>query len=221
MRPNQMTLITATLLAVFLVGCSKKSATPPEETPTPTTTPPPTSMAQSAKGQIRFKADLRIENDFASILSLSGPVCTELGQYSCAGDVHKVALGGVDPYTGGVYEPAERTGVTSPLIVERVALSACDKRVQADFADTTAAIIFRNLPLDNSGKITNPGASEVADAVDTLARRAWLRPARNDEIAAIVGLYSDVEISGAADPAQQWAKLSCMVVLTSMETLFY
>ena len=222
MRPN--TLHTIVLLAAFgvaLAGCKKENpGTPPDVSPTPT--PPGGQIATSENAAVRFKGDLRITRDFSMALGLDeSELCDELGQYSCAGDVHKVALGGVDPYVGGVYERTFETGVTAPLIVERIALAGCAQRVDEDFADPTGALIFRNMDVDAGGALVDPGASELDDAVTTLARRAWLRDPRGNEVQTLRGLYLQIEASGEPEPARQWAVSACMVVLTSMETLFY
>ena len=95
----------------------------------------------SARGNLRFKGPERLANDFAAALDLRpSDVCNELGQYPCATFVHNVALGGVDPYGPGLYEPSGITAVTTPLAVERMALAACTRRVDADLTTGEPAI---------------------------------------------------------------------------------
>ena len=146
--------LTVLMAAVLMVAACKKEDKPGDPQVSPTPTPPIGEMATSEKAEVRFKGDRRLAQDFAVALGLSpSGLCQELGQYDCTGNVHKVALGGVDPYEGGVYERALETGVTAPLIVERVALAGCAQRVDADFADPTGALIFRNLELDANGAL--------------------------------------------------------------------
>lgn len=215
-------LTLCVVVALGAAACKKDNpgGGDPEVSPTPT--PPVQDTAQSEKAELRFKGDLRITRDFSSALGLDeSELCAELGQYSCTGNVHKVALGGVDPYVGGVYERNYDSGVTAPLIVERVALAGCAQRVEEDFADPTGALIFRNLDLDGNGALVEPGALEVDQAITTLTRRAWLRDPRGNEIQHMRTLYLQIEAAGETEPARQWAVSACMVVLTSMETLFY
>jgi hypothetical protein len=84
--------------------------------------------ARSAKGNLRFKGDIRLTIDLAVALGLPfDQVCNELGQYACTYFVHPVALGGVDPYGKGIFESPTVTGVTTAVVVERVALSSSSR----------------------------------------------------------------------------------------------
>src|SRR5262245_47874324 len=94
----------------------------------------PDSALVSNKANVRFKGAERLRNAVAQALSLDpGEVCNELGKYSCADAVHTVALGGVDPYGAGLYEPFPDTAASTPLVVERLVLSACVLRAKRDF----------------------------------------------------------------------------------------
>lgn len=222
MHPKLTLLIVVCVLALPL-ACKKQSKpTEDDPTPTPTEPGPQDPVAQSAKALVRFKGDLRLARDFSAVLGLDrNELCTELGQYSCTDDVHKIGLGGVDPYEGGVYERAQSTGVTAPLIVERVAMSGCIRRVDEDFADPTGALVFRNLDVDADGRLEDVQSQVVDDAVTTLIRRSWLRDPRGNEVKHFRDLYTSLEGVDEPEPARAWATLTCVTVLTSMESLFY
>lgn len=182
---------------------------------------PTATLRTSAKARVRFKKAERYRNDLAQALQLNpNQVCQELGQYDCVEFVHTVALGGVEPYTLGITAPLDDTTATTPLAVERVALSACGQRVDADFADPDAALIFKSLPVD-SGTLSNPDAESVTQALTTLVQRSLLRDPRPEELSQLRALYGQITQDGAPEPARDWAVLSCFVVVTSLEALFY
>ncbi|MFZ5443190.1 MAG: hypothetical protein ACOZQL_24490 [Myxococcota bacterium] len=170
---------------------------------------------------MRFKGELRLTVDYAQALGLPlDQVCTELGQYQCTTFVHPVALGGVDPYGKGLYEALPVTGVTTPVVVERVALAACVRRVDLDLATPASALIFKNIPV-SGGKLTSPSGNEVRLAITELAQRAWLRNPTEREVQHLVQLAADVEATGAPDPAKAWMQAACFAAFSSVESVFY
>ena len=177
--------------------------------------------AKSATGVLRCMGDLRLTVDDAVGLGLPiDQVCNELGQYACTFFVHPVALGGVDPYGKGLYESLPTTGVTTPVVVERVALSACIKRVDLDLATPAAAVIFKAIPV-TAGKLTNPAGAEVRLALTELAQRAWLRDPSEGELAQLIQLNADIEATGVTDPAKRWMQAACFAAFSSAESVFY
>ena len=177
--------------------------------------------ARSAKGNLRFKGNERLTIDYAVALGIPFlEVCNELGQYSCSFLVHPVALGGVDPYGKGLFEPPPVTGATTPLVVERVALSACVKRVNLDLATPASALVFKAMPI-TAGRLSNPQAPEVRLALTELAQRAWLRDPTDAELALLVQLYPDLEATGVAEPAKVWMQAACFAAFSSAESVFY
>lgn len=179
------------------------------------------TLAQSAKANVRFKRAFRLTADYAQALSLPvGQLCNELGQYPCTTVVHPIALGGTDPYGVGLYEPLPFTGMSSPIVTDRVALSACLQRVQADLAAGGSAVVFKGVVPDGAGKL-NIESAEVREAIDSLYRRATLRRATDSEVGHLKQLYKDIEATGKAQAGQSWMTLSCFAVLTSVEALFY
>lgn len=174
----------------------------------------------SAKGNVRFKRNERITFDFGNALGLPyDTLCKELGQYSCSLFVHPLALGGVDPYGSGLYEPLPFTGVTSPLVVDRIALAGCSQRVEADLSSPLNAVIFKNIAIVG-GKV-DPGSVGATAAIDALYKRVMQRPPTAGELAHLAQLNADIVASGKPDPGKAWLTLSCFAVLTSVESIFY
>jgi hypothetical protein len=180
-------------------------------------------FAESAKGVVRFKRNVRLTVDFAQTLALTpAAVCNELGQYPCTTVVHALSLGGVDPYGSGLYEPLPFSGVTGPIAIDRTALSACTARVNADLANPAFGTIFKMISVNGqTGKLTNLESPEVGASLDTLYQRALLRDPTDQEKTHLKQLYKDIEATGKPDPAKQWMILSCFAVTTSVEFLFY
>ncbi|MBX7097594.1 MAG: hypothetical protein K1X89_07775 [Myxococcaceae bacterium] len=147
-------------------------------------------------------------------------VCNELGQYPCTTLVHPLALGGVDPYGSGLYEPLPFTGVTSPIVVDRVALSACLKRVNTDLGAPASALVFVGVVPDGSGKL-DPTAATSTAALTALYHRLLLRDPTPSEIGHLQQLYRDIEAKGRPNPGQDWMTLSCFAIASSVESVFY
>lgn len=178
-------------------------------------------LTRSEKARVRFKGQVLLRNDLAAALSLDpAALCREVGIYDCF-DVHRIPLRGVEPYTLGAYEPVEDTTVTTPLAVDRIALSACRDRAMADFGDAPSAVIWKGLSLGGSGELSDPNAPAVETALDLLYRRLLSRRALPEEIAKLRGLYTEVTAASEPNPARAWAILSCFAVATSEESLFY
>ncbi len=175
-------------------------------------------LARSDKARVRWKGEPILRSELASALALPGAdLCKELGTFDCF-SVHRVALGGVEPYTLGINEPFPDTAVTAPLAIERVALSGCRTRVDLDLATPASAVIFRDLPGDALPDLDAPA---VRGAIDRLYARFTSRAPHEDEARALLDLYADVTAANEPRPARAWAILSCFAVATSIESLFY
>ncbi|MBK6687565.1 MAG: hypothetical protein IPG45_24040 [Deltaproteobacteria bacterium] len=178
-------------------------------------------FAESAKANLRIKSNLRLRNDLAQALGLApNEVCLEMGQYSCTDFVHAVALGGVEPYTLGLNEPQSHTTLTTPIAVERVVMAACTKRALDDLG-SAQPVIWKDLGIAADGKLADPGTAGVTNSITTLYQRGLLRDPKAREIEHLTQLYRDLEADGGANPARDWAILTCFSVLTSLEALFY
>lgn len=209
------------LLSLALSACTGETGGPPSKNdPDP---PPGTGaiVTASTKANLRFKGPERLSLDLSAALELNAStLCNELGRYSCTGMVHKVALGGVDPYEKSVYEAPATLGVTAPIAIERVTLTACLARVEADLASPGNARIFRNIPLIN-GKLADPSGAPVQQAVVELARRAWARDPSAFEVTTLVTLARDLEAQATPQPAKTWMQAACFAVFSSTEAVFY
>ena len=158
------------------------------------------------KANVRFLGDRRIELHFTSVLGLDrGELCNELGRYNCV-DIHRVAIGGVDPYSLGLYEKLPETTATAPLAVDRLAFHGCRERVDRDAVVGSQPLIF---------------TADRAASIQTLYRRALSRDPNAEEIALLEDLYRDVMAANEADPERSFRILACYAVLTGVESLFY
>lgn len=176
--------------------------------------PSPTSPTAN----VRQKAPRQLRNDFAQALGLPPEqLCEELGGLSCTDEVHTVTLGGVEPDELGIYSPAQHSSATTPIAVERVALAACGRRVDADLAG--APVIF-DVPREGAA-LSDVDDPAVTTAITTLYRRALLRDPTPVELAHVRDLYAAVEGTGTDAPARDWAVGTCFAVLTTMESIFY
>lgn len=176
------------------------------------------ALARSEKARVRWKGEPILRSELATALQLPvADVCNELGSFDCFA-VHRVALGGVEPYSLGINEPFPDTAVTAPLAIERVALSGCRTRVDLDLGLPAQAVIFKDIP---GTAIADIRGAPVSAAIDRLYARFTSRRASPEETRALVDLYADVAASGDTRPGRAWAILSCFAVATSIESLFY
>jgi hypothetical protein len=179
-------------------------------------------IPESEKARVQFKRQRRLRADFAAALGFSADeVCKELDRFDCFVTVHNISLGGVDAYNLGIFEPLEETTKTTPIAMERIALTGCRNRVDLDLDTPESALIFKNLAMDASGGLADVNAASVDDAIDALYKRFALRRANPEEIAELRGFYETVTASGDTKAARSWAILACFMVSTSVESLFY
>lgn len=210
--------------SLALAGCddSKKAPTPetPDE-PGPMAEPEPDPMPDgltdelvpSRKARVKFKGGERYARDLAASLDLPrDQICSELGRYDCVA-VHAIALGGVEPYELGIDEPLETAPISAAIAAERVALSACSARVDADLADPANAVLV-------SFAAAEPTVGEREALAADLFDRILRRDATPDELTAVAAFYDEVAAESDA-PARDWARLSCLSIATMLEALFY
>jgi len=177
--------------------------------------PADAGFPKSPTARVKFKGADRLRNEFARILDIpAAEVCTEFGLYSCTDLVHKVALGGVEPYGLGLNEPLPFTTATTPLAVDRLALFACRTRVDQDLAVPGSAVIY-------SGTLSSADGDGVTGAITTLYERALLRLPKEAEVEELRQLHRDIGALGGATVERDWAIASCFAVTTTMEQLFY
>lgn len=177
--------------------------------------PPPEDAAASTRNHLLWKRAHAVEQDFARALELAPEaVCTELGSLSCVQRVHLASLGGHDPFSQGLYRPVDRPLVTTPLVLDRVALAACGQRVALDREGSP--VVFTALDLDGEA----PAADSAAyrDTVTALYRRFLAR----DPVDAELATLRDLLVDDDGDPiaADEFATLACFTVSTTTEFLF-
>jgi hypothetical protein len=193
-------------LASYLafIGCTANGFTPagPSDGGTgapDATAPDPDGVVASSKARLQFRGGEIYSSMLARGLELpKEELCRELGLYDCARDVHRIALLGVEPYRTGIIEPLENTVVSTPIAVERVALSACSQWAKRGVAGTRPEIATR------------------------LYQRLLQRDPEESEVVHLEALHASMAAEGP-DPEldQSWAAMSCFAVATTTEALFY
>lgn len=186
---------------------------------------PPTDVGSppvTAPRSFRFKRFDQLQGELERVLALApNEVCRELDRFDCATDVHRVALGGSEPYFANVYDPAAEPPLNMPLAWERVVLTACAHRVDRDLDDPGEAAWLTEVVIDGDGRL-DPSASATEDAVRRLYREAFLRNPTDAELAGWLDAYRQIEAEEPdGRPARSWARALCAAVLTSGEFVFY
>ena len=179
----------------------------------------PALPATSPKALVKLKTALRFRADVSRSLQIPElEVCRELGFLDCAG-LHQVVMGEADPYLSALYEPVPATSATSPLAYERVAVSACAQRVDADLS-SAAPLLFKGLDV-SGGAVADPNGPAMAESIRELYRRTLSREASDHEVATLTGAYASIAAADPTTPARSWALASCVAVTTSLENVFY
>lgn len=203
------------------LGLSLAACDGDKPAPAPSPQPAPEVVEEAAvpssRPRVQFKGGQRYATDLSEGLGLARlELCQELGRYDCVDQVHDITLGGVEPYKLRINKPLPVAPVTAPIAVDRVALSACDQRAERDFAAPEEAVIFGEVA---SGA---PDEAKYAAVSARLYERLLQREAEPAEVAALAGFVREVEEEVGAEAApREWATMSCFVVATSMEALFY
>ncbi|HEY4223695.1 MAG TPA: hypothetical protein VGO62_20200, partial [Myxococcota bacterium] len=175
-------------------------------------------FAISAKGDLRWKRAAAVQADLEKALALDdNSVCSEVGLAgTCFSLIHLVPLGGNDPVKGGLYKPLAEPGVTSSLSFDRVVLSACGIRADAEFLSAVPKVVFTNI--DFSAPSLSHDDPAVAADIKNLYHRLLAREPTADEVTQVARLADDV--NGAPVPPRDFAKMACYTVATTSEFLF-
>ncbi len=190
------TVLLSAVLGWVLAGCN----TEPDE------------PEVSNKARVVPKPGVVWGRDLAAGLGLAAwDLCRELGSIDCIEGAHQITLGGVEPTRLGIDEPIADPSVSSPIAVDRVAMSACSERYRLD-AEGDPVLFGPVLANNSEGK-----RREVSEQ---LVRRLLARQPKDTEIDALLALYADIE-PVADDAVRDWSIGACMVVATSTEALFY
>lgn len=201
------------LLAPLGLGCQDY---PAKVAPTPDAIVDgtPEGALPSLTSRLKARSGAVLANDLAQALELPREtVCNELGRYDCATEVHRIALGGVEPYVLGIQNPLSIAPITAPIAVDRMALSACTERARLDFEEMGQGLLS---PLVVAGGPSKAAREEVARA---LFQKLLRRDATADEIAETTAFYD--ELAGGENADRDYAILSCFAVATHVEAIFY
>jgi hypothetical protein len=125
--------------------------------------------------------------------------------------VHVFALGGNEPFLGR-FTPLAQPGLTTPLVVDRVALLACGERVRRDAEGTP--LVFTSLDL--SLPVVNSRTPGFRETVAELFRRLLAREATSEELNTVLALAEGERPLSA----RQAARLACFVIATTTEVMF-
>jgi hypothetical protein len=209
-RPSSVFWVLAS--ALLFGGCNA------DEQASPSSRPGSSDFQVSAKNDVLWKRRAALENDLARALELEpASLCIELGRARCT-DVHLMPLGGNDPFESGIFVPASEPLATTPVVIDRVLLSACGQRARLDQqAPAGQAVVFE--ALDLNGSAPSPDDARVTATVAALYRRLLARDPSPDELRVV----SDLTMNAASEPiaAVEFAILSCFAVGGSTEFLFY
>jgi hypothetical protein len=179
---------------------------------------PTERVAASRQARVKYKSGARYANDLAAALELErDAVCRELGRYDCVDEVHRIVLGGVEPYTLGVREPLPSIAVTAPIAQDRVALAACTTRIERDLAASEPVLL-------TAVDVDAPTPGELEAIARRLYDRILSREATPDEVSALAQFHATVtdELGESrASATRDWAILSCFMVATTLESIFY
>ena len=175
-------------------------------------------FAISAKADLRWKRSSALQNDLINALALdTSSVCSEVGlPGTCFSLIHLVPLGGNDPVKSGLYHPLAEPGVTSSLSTDRVVLSACGIRADAESIGAAPKVLWKNI--DFAAASLSHDDPAIKTDVTELYHRLLSRDPTADELAAVASLADDV--NGAPVNPRDFAKMACYAVATTTEFLF-
>lgn len=169
----------------------------------------------SARAKLQWKRVRAVEQDLMSALSLAqNEVCNELDRFSCARNVHTVALGGNEPFYKAMYKPLAEPSVTTSIAIDRMVLAACSFAAERDQAGT--AQVFTALDLDAA---TIADGADVDLTITNLFKRLHARLPTDAEVSEVKALLVDDD--GNAVSALDFAKTSCFAIGTMSEFIFY
>jgi hypothetical protein len=175
-------------------------------------------VVASRAPRVKYKSGARYAGDLAAALDLRrDTVCRELGRYDCVDEVHRIVLGGVEPYTLGVWEPLPAIGVTAPIAQDRVALAACTERIERDLAASEPVFLM-------AVDVDAPTPGQLEATARRFYDRILRREATPEEVSALAQFHSTVTDEPGergATATRDWAILSCFMVATTLESIFY
>lgn len=219
---ERLLLLGAVALATPSLGCQDypDKVAPTADAKTDTTdinpdVPLPEGPLPSLSSRLKARTGTVYANDLAVALELPREsVCKELGRYDCAETVHKIALGGVEPYVLGLQNPLPIAPITAPIAIDRIALNACVERARLDFEEMGQGVFAPLAVVDGP-----PSVAVREEVVGGLYRKLLKREANAEELSLAVAFYD--ELADGTAPTRDFAVLSCFAVATHVEAVFY
>lgn len=173
-------------------------------------------VQRAQRGALQWKRNVALQRDLMRALELpEDGVCNELGRGSCTREIHHISLGGADPLRIGLYEPLPDTLASTPIVLDRVVMSACANRAKLDRSGPP--VVFTELDLGAAAP--SPEDDAFTATVTTLYRRLLSRDPEPHEVTTLGALASDD--AGAPVSAYDFAVLTCFAIGTSSEFLFF
>lgn len=173
-------------------------------------------LRRAQRGELQWKRNAALQQDLMRALELpEDGVCNELGRGSCTREIHHILLGGADPLHIGLYEPLPDTLVSTPIVLDRVIMSACANRATLDRGGSP--VVFTELDL--GARAPSPDDAAFTATVTALYRRLLSRDPDPDELTLLGGLA--VDDAGEPVSAYDFAVLTCFAIGTSSEFLFF
>lgn len=174
-------------------------------------------LQRAQRGELQWKRNVALQRDLMRALELpEDGVCNELGRGSCAREIHHISLGGADPLHVGLYEPLPDTLVSTPIVLDRVVMSACASRASLDRGGQP--VVFTGLDL-GAAAAPSPDDEAFAATVTALYRRLLSRDPEPHELTTLEALT--VGDDGEPVSAHDFAVLTCFAIGTSTEFLFF
>ena len=209
----------AVLIVTFSFLAAANACTGEQKKPGVDSGPAPTEpVLASRQARVKYKSGARYASDLAAALDLPrDAICRELGLYDCVDEVHRIVLGGVEPYTLGVREPLPSIPVTAPIAQDRVALAACTERIERDLA-ASKPVFLTKVDVDA------PTPAQLEATARRFYDRILRREATPYEVSALGQFHStvtDAPGESGATATRDWAILSCFMVATTLESIFY
>ena len=200
--------LRASCVLLWLAACSGPDDPSEVESPDAIIEP-------SRHSNLQWKRYAALEADLMQALELpADQLCNEFGLASCIHEVHLASLGGNEPFKTGLLEPSAEPLATTPAIVDRLLLSACARRVELDrSAGRERAKVFRGLDLD--GVAPPAGSPALEQTITELYHRFLAREPAARELTRVA------ELADGSSSATEFATLSCFVIGTSTEFLFF
>jgi hypothetical protein len=174
-------------------------------------------LQTAQRGELQWKRNAALQRDLMRALELpEDGVCDELGQGSCTREIHHIALGGADPLNIGLYEPLPDTLASTPIVLDRVVMSACANRAALDRGG--APVVFTDLDLA-AAAAPSPTDPAFTATITALVRRLLSRDPEPHELETLGELT--VGDDGEPVSAHEFAVLACFAIGSSTEFLFF